>query len=360
MTSIFWLNYNSSSFIDTALKSLQGVKDLNYSNYELIIVDNCSTDGSFNVVKNFINNKMGNVHVKTIRLPRNVGFNGGNNVAYRARNHESTHVVFLNNDAIPYSNSLTELVEFIESDNFLGAVEGTTLFCDGRTIDSAGHYLSEYLTSCSLHGLEPFKPLRGPHYTTYADGAYSVLKVSSIQKAVGRDDLIFDDYMFAYYDDHILGLKMWNAGFKVAAIPAVVAKHKRSASFGKNRPFQVYLDARAWATLNEISNSRYKKLIKTLSINNAYANSTLEILHSIIGHNIGLNAKGWSAALIRGLSEGVRIGRAKRALGETIDIYKAPIIRLNQVNFFTFCLSPWVRPSGRVVRKLNSQISQGL
>lgn len=359
MTSIFWLNYNSSTFIDVALESLQGVLDLDYSNYELIVVDNCSTDRSFNVIRGFIEKRMSSMHVKVIRLRRNLGFTGGNNVAYRARNHESKYVVFLNNDAIPYSNSLKELIEFMESDNSLGSLGGVTLRYDGRTIECAGNYISELLTTYSLHSLPP-KALRRPHYITYADGNYSVHRVSSIRKAVGRDDLIFDPYMFAYYDDNVLGLKMWNANFKVATFPVIAARHKGSSSFGRIRPFQVYLEARGWATLNEISNSRYKELIKPLLIDNAYAHSMLEILGSIVGRNIGPSMRGLSAALLKGFSDGVRIGRVKRRLGETIDIYKAPIVRVSVVNSFIIGLIPWVGLSGRVVRKLIQTVSHDL
>jgi teichuronic acid biosynthesis glycosyltransferase TuaG len=55
--SIFWLNYNSNSFIDIALESLKGILDLDYSNYELIVVDNGSTDMSLKVINNFIEKK---------------------------------------------------------------------------------------------------------------------------------------------------------------------------------------------------------------------------------------------------------------------------------------------------------------
>jgi glycosyltransferase involved in cell wall biosynthesis len=45
--SIIWLNYNSSNFIDIALTSIDSVLNLDFDNYEVIIVDNASSDGSF-------------------------------------------------------------------------------------------------------------------------------------------------------------------------------------------------------------------------------------------------------------------------------------------------------------------------
>jgi len=49
--SILWLNYNSFPFINIVLESLQGIQNLDYPNYELIIVDNGSTDGSLKIIK---------------------------------------------------------------------------------------------------------------------------------------------------------------------------------------------------------------------------------------------------------------------------------------------------------------------
>jgi len=51
--SIIWLNYNSARFLSLALNSLKSLFDLNYDNYEIIIVDNASSDGSFEAIKKF-------------------------------------------------------------------------------------------------------------------------------------------------------------------------------------------------------------------------------------------------------------------------------------------------------------------
>jgi GT2 family glycosyltransferase len=254
-----------------------------------------------------------------------------------------------------------ELVEFMESNNSLGAAQGIILRYDGRTIQSAGYYLSELLTTHPLYGGEPpLRKLKNPHYITFASGCYSVHRVTSIKKAVDRNDSIFDEFMFAHYDDWVLGLKMWNAAFEVATFPIIAARHKESSSFRKMRPFQVYLEARGVFTLNEISNNRYKKLIKTLLIDKAYAHSMQKILSCIMERNIEPSMGSLSAALLKGFVDGVRIGKMKRRLGETINMYKAPIITLNLSNFAIIGTMPWVRLSGRVIRKLNQIVLHDL
>lgn len=50
---------------------------------------------------------------------------------------------------------------------------------------------------------------------------------------------LFYDEPFAYCDDNVLGLKIWNAGYKAASFPYVVAGHSRSSTFGKDRLAQM-------------------------------------------------------------------------------------------------------------------------
>jgi GT2 family glycosyltransferase len=345
--SIFWLNFNSASFIDIALESLKGILDLGYPNIELIMVDNCSTDNSYNVINGFIQkNILRQIDTKVLRLPKNLGFTGGNNVAYQARNRESKYVVFLNNDAIPYPGSLKLLVDYMESDDSLGSLEGMYLTYDGKAVNGAGNYLSELFTTHSMQS-----PFREPHYISYACGTYSIHRISSIQKAVGCDNSVFDGPMFAYYDDHVLGLKMWNTNSKVATIPIKGARHKGSSSFGKIRPFQAYLEARGLATLNEVCNSRYKKMVKPMFLDSVYTHAMLD--RKVFSH-IGTSMRDLSVALLSGLNDGSLIGKEKKRCGETIDLYKVPIASLSPPVILG--LFPGIRLFGRTTAKLNQTI----
>ena len=113
LASILWVNYNSMGIMDVVKESLNGIKDLDYPRYEVIIVDNGSTDGSFNAIKSHVE-RIG-LKARIVRLGKNLGFTSGNNVAYRLVSRDSKYDALLNNDAIPYPESLREMVEFLES-----------------------------------------------------------------------------------------------------------------------------------------------------------------------------------------------------------------------------------------------------
>jgi GT2 family glycosyltransferase len=326
--SILWINYNSSSFIDLALESIRAVKDLDYSNYELIIVDNGSVDDSLKTIKSFVE-KM-EIKSKIIELKKNRGYTGGNNIAYAARDHDSKYIVLLNSDAVPQKDSLRKLVQIIENDGSLGAVQSVILNYDEKTIDTAGDYLSELLGTYSRAQGKLLKPLRKWVYVTSADGAYSIYRVKAVKKTTNHDDSFFDDFIFACLDDYMLGLKVWNNGFKVKAVPLITAKHRRGSSFKKVGPLLFYLGVRNRIILNEISNSKYKNLLRLFFVKQLY----VYFLFKIFGLKTEPSSKEIPALLSKAFLDGIRIGRMKKKLGETIDMYKAPILRIKPLTAF--------------------------
>jgi glycosyltransferase involved in cell wall biosynthesis len=56
--SVIWLNYNSKKFLNLALASLSSVFNLDVENLEIIVVDNASTDGSFESIVKFVSSKV--------------------------------------------------------------------------------------------------------------------------------------------------------------------------------------------------------------------------------------------------------------------------------------------------------------
>ena len=326
--SILWVNYNSSSFMQLAQESLKAIKDLDYSNFELIIVDNGSGDGSFAVIKDFI--EKNHINNRIIQLGRNLGFTGGNNAAYAARDRDSKYIILLNNDAVPRQDSLRDLVNLMENDENLGAVQGVILNHDERSIDTAGDYITELFYAESLFQGEHPESLKKPVYITSADAAYSIFRVKAINKIPDQNNRLFDDYLFGYFDDHMLGLKLWNSGFKIKAFPIITAKHRRGSSFKKVGPLQTYLGARNLIIINEISNSRYKNLIRLLSFRQLSA----RFLAKISGLNVEHGSKDLPALVSRAFIDGIKIGTARRKLGERIDIYKAPILKIQPLTAF--------------------------
>ena len=94
--SLIWLNYNSLGFMDIALKSIESVLNLDFDDYEVIVVDNASSDGSFEKIKEIAEEKRpSGVRVRFVRSDVNRGYAGGMNLGWEARDSEAKYVVCL-------------------------------------------------------------------------------------------------------------------------------------------------------------------------------------------------------------------------------------------------------------------------
>ena len=105
LVSVLIVNWNSKENLKDCLQSLFKI---DYPNYEVIIVDNGSTDDSVSWVKK---NYPGVIIAKA---NRNLGFAGGNE--FGLKHCRGKYILFLNNDTLVTKSFLTELVSFIEKD----------------------------------------------------------------------------------------------------------------------------------------------------------------------------------------------------------------------------------------------------
>jgi len=105
--SVMILNYKQKELTVNCVKSViaQG-----YKNLEIIVIDNGSNDGSFELFKKTFGN---NSRIKLVALKENTGYTGGNNEGYKHATGE--YVVILNNDTIVAKNWLSELIAALES-----------------------------------------------------------------------------------------------------------------------------------------------------------------------------------------------------------------------------------------------------
>ena len=119
LVSIIIVNYNGRRWLGDCLSSLSSL-DYPADRYEVILVDNHSSDGSAALVEKHY------PWVRIIGSPRNLGFAGGNNLGIRSSRGEM--VVLLNNDTVVDKKWLITLVERAVEEERIGAVGSKLLF----------------------------------------------------------------------------------------------------------------------------------------------------------------------------------------------------------------------------------------
>lgn len=117
LVSVVTVNFNGAHLLGGLLRSLE---EQTYRNHELIVVDNCSTDGSVELLER------GFPNVRLLRQGKNSGFAGGNNAGIRAALGEL--VALVNNDTVAEPTWLEELVRTALDDPDVAAVGSKILF----------------------------------------------------------------------------------------------------------------------------------------------------------------------------------------------------------------------------------------
>lgn len=137
LVSIIILNFNGESYLEKCLFSVLGTK---YPRFEVIFIDNASSDSSLKIIEKAFGNDQ---RLRIFRSTKNLGFSGGNNFGFS--HAKGDYIVFLNNDTIVDPNWLEALVITMEKEKTIGLAGSTILSIDGKKLRGAGGLWSDYL-----------------------------------------------------------------------------------------------------------------------------------------------------------------------------------------------------------------------
>ncbi len=214
--SIIILSWNGLHYLEACLNA---VLAQDYPDFEVIVVDNASSDGSADfVVANF-------PQIKLIRTGRNLGFAGGMNVGTRATAGDV--VIWLNQDTVVQKNWLQNLLEaFAQSDV---GVAGCKIFeADGVTLNHAGGALDVNLGESHHFGAGEID--RG-QYDQPANVEYVTGAAMAVHRRVLEQVGMLDERFFpGYYEDADYCLRVRNAGYTIKYVPQAVVIHHISTS----------------------------------------------------------------------------------------------------------------------------------
>ncbi|MDF1497840.1 MAG: glycosyltransferase family 2 protein [Patescibacteria group bacterium] len=248
---IIVLNWNGKK--DT-LECLESLKNIDYKNYKIIVVDNNSQDGSVSEIKK--------KYFKTIVIENenNLGFAGGNNIGIKyATENKADYILLLNNDTTVEKIFLNELVKVGDSDKNIGLVGSKIYFYDEpNRIWFAGGKVN-WLKNGGTHiGLDiidngQFDKKKEVDYLT---GCCLLIKRELIEK-IGA---LSEDY-FLYYEDTDYSLRAQNAGYKCVYVPDSIIYHKISRSTKPGSSSYIYYHTRNGLVMAKRTGSLLNKII---------------------------------------------------------------------------------------------------
>jgi GT2 family glycosyltransferase len=233
--SIIIPNWNGLRHLQTCLSA---VLQQTYPSYQVVLVDDGSTDGSSQfVAENF-------PQVRILRSERNLGFTGATNLGMRST--EGQYVAILNNDTQVEPNWLEELVRAIESGPRTGMAASKLLFHDRRDmINSAGIAVDRVGIAWDRCGGDRDRAETQP-YDVFGPSGGAALYRRAMLDEVG----LFDEDYFIYLEDVDLAWRGQAAGWRCAYVPTARVYHVHSATMQEGSPFKNYLLGRnKWWTI---------------------------------------------------------------------------------------------------------------
>jgi len=229
IVSVIIPNLNGEKLLPSCLVAL---RQSIYQDFEVILVDNGSSDHSIDVAKSIIPN------IKVISLDSNQGFSGA--VQQGINQSHSQYIAILNNDAIPEPSWLEFMLQAMESDSRIGMVACRILNKDGTEIDSLGLGAARNGMAILIgHG----KPIewKSPYPKPFGpSGAAGLYRREMLNQFGG-----FPERFFCYYEDLWVAWQARLRGWRCVLAGAATICHLRQST-----PLNGWKNRHYWMTLN--------------------------------------------------------------------------------------------------------------
>jgi len=250
---IIVLNWNGKEDTSHCIESIEKIQ---YSNLEIVIVDNGSSDDSCATFKKKF------PACTLLETGKNLGYTGGNNVGIEYGLKQGfDYFLILNNDTIVDENIVEGFLEVFNSHPNAGVVGAKVyLMDDPERFDHLGGNWNSKTNRFDMvahHILDDHKSFESPRELDYVVGAAIMIDRTVIEK-IGPLDARF----FLYVDETDFCYRAKNAGFSVISAPNAKIWHKVSASFFGGKPHSNYFATRnrlLWIENNLPRFQSYKK-----------------------------------------------------------------------------------------------------
>ena len=231
LVSILILNWNGEEILE---ENIQSILATTYRPFEVVVVDNASTDKSLEILRLF-------PQVNIIENRQNLGYAEGNNIGFSRCRGE--YIAVVNNDVVIDPEWLDAPVRIFEQFRDVGLVSCRQMnYFERQRIDTLYLYPTSHLLLGQMGHGKVFDddPLyRDEGYVLGANGASAIYRKRVITELGG-----FDRIFFAYHEESDLQMRAFFAGWKCVYIPTSVVYHKGSHSFDKIKESLFYYHER--------------------------------------------------------------------------------------------------------------------
>lgn len=244
--SIIIVSYNTEKLLKECIESI--VHSVEKIEYEIIVVDNNSTDGSVELIQSSkfplrreaskVENQ--SLKLKVIKNDQNLGFSKANNIGVKHSNGK--YVLFLNSDTVVYPNTIETMVNFVDNSLEIGAATCKLVMPNGK-LDDASHrgFPTPWNSFCHFSGLGKMFG-KTQLFNGYNLGWKNIDKIHEIDALAGAFMMVrreageqvdwWDEDYFWYGEDLDFCYRLKKKGWKIFYNPNVSILHYKGVSGG--------------------------------------------------------------------------------------------------------------------------------
>lgn len=221
LVSIIILNYNNYNLTIDCLKSLT---KQNYSNFEIILVDNGSKNSNYLGLKRNLVQFENSLNIKFIRSKTNLYFGGGSNKAIKIA--QGDYICLLNNDTIVMPDFIEKMVDFLQKTPDAGMITPKIKFYKNKDyIWNAGAFINYRKTIVVINrGYMEYDPLN-EKYNDIEPIGFAPGTALFIKRKVIDEIGLMDEIFLMYHEDPDWNFRAQQRGYKSYYVPTTIVYH---------------------------------------------------------------------------------------------------------------------------------------
>lgn len=237
MCTLVLLNYNDSNTVKTYISNIHGFRCFEH----IVIVDNCSTDNSYNELK-----RLENDFIDVIKSEGNKGYGYGNNygIRYAARRYNSQFILISNPDVVYAEHTIERMELVLKQHEDVGVVSTMMKMPDGNISSLSAWKVPSFWQAVFINAAHPNKVAWFVGKRTYDDILNSHEQIREVDCVPGsllmvnRNHMetvgMYDENIFLFGEETVLGIRMKQNGFKTLLLTDDSFVHFHSVSIKKS------------------------------------------------------------------------------------------------------------------------------